>query len=94
MVHEGGWRVEVLANGELQFYWPNGAPLLEAPPQPPFSEDPIEALRDRHQEEGLKINEDTSTPTWDGEPMDLDWVMSVLRQNEPLYKSPESSNTH
>ncbi len=33
-VHEGGYRVEILDNGELQFYWRNGEVIYEVPPTP------------------------------------------------------------
>lgn len=83
-VHEGGYRVEFLADGELEFYWPSGEAIPQAPPAPALAEDTVESLRARHGEQGLEIDPWTTTPDWNGEPMDLDWVMYVLRQNDPM----------
>jgi hypothetical protein len=83
-LHEGGYHVDFRPDGELQFYWPDGQPMREVPPPPTLDEDPIEAFRDRHGKERLEIDGRTVTPQWGGEPLDLDWVMHILRQGEPL----------
>jgi hypothetical protein len=79
-VHEGGFGVEFLADGNPQFYWPDGRVMPEAGAPPKWVNEPLDALVAQNREEGLEIDEWTSCPDWDGEPMDLDWVMMVLRQ--------------
>ncbi len=76
MTHE----VEPLPSGELQFSRPSGMVIPDLPATPRLADDPVPAIMARHEEQGLEIDEWTSCPTWDGEPMDLDWTMCVLRQ--------------
>ena len=78
-VHEGGFRVERLADGEFEFYDPAGRTLPDVPESPILVDDPVTLLRKYHQKEGLDIHERTCTPHWDGTPMDLDYVMMSLR---------------
>jgi hypothetical protein len=77
-VHEGGFRVERLPGDEFQFYAPDGKALPDVPEAPILLDDPVLSLRSHHQEEGIHIDEYTCCPDWDGEPMDLEYVMSVL----------------
>jgi hypothetical protein len=78
-VHEGGFRVERLPNGEFRFYNPGGRLVPDVPESPIMVDDPITLLTTCHKEEGIDIDERTCTPHWDGEPMDLDYVMMSLR---------------
>jgi hypothetical protein len=80
-VHEGGFRVEILDNGELQFYWRNGQVMHEVPPTPLQETDPVDALRKRHLEDGLDIDPSNDT-LWEGDPLDLGWVM------DDIYEPP------
>jgi hypothetical protein len=82
-VHEGGYRVEILDNGELRFYWRNGDVMYDVPPAPLQETDPVDALRQRHREDGLDIGPSTTT-VWDGDPMDLGLVMDAIYEPPPL----------
>ena len=77
-VHEGGFRVEMVA-GELRFYRPDGRLIEEAPPRPLPKEDPVFMLRQLQREDGIDVNPRTNLPNWTGEGLDLDWAMVVLR---------------
>ena len=80
-VHEEGFRVEFVgdANG-VRFYWPDGRPFPEAPALPPLSAgDPVTALEAEHGRLGIHVGPDTTTPRWNGEPLDLGWAMYVFR---------------
>ena len=46
---------------------------------PILVDDPVLSLRTHHKDEGIDIDEETCCPRWDGEPVDLDCVMSALR---------------
>lgn len=77
-VHEEGFQVERLANGELRFQWPNGQLLPEVPAMAPVAVDPITALRAEHSALGLHIDARTSMPAWAGERLDLGYAIDVL----------------
>jgi hypothetical protein len=47
--------------------------------------DPIETLRAWHAAQGLALDARSLTPSWTGEPLDLDWAISVLH---PLANPP------
>src|SRR3989442_2831056 len=66
-VHEEGYQVARLPEGTLQFRRPNGHPLPEVPPPAKVLGDPVEALRARHNSQGLRINARTGCPSWLGE---------------------------
>jgi 5-methylcytosine-specific restriction endonuclease McrA len=55
-VHEDGFRVERLPDGELQFWRPNGWPLPDAPPLPPVPDDVIGRLRAENEAAGLHLD--------------------------------------
>jgi hypothetical protein len=42
--------------------------------------DPVEALRRHHREDGLRIDPMTGFPRWDGGGFDLAWAIDALRQ--------------
>jgi hypothetical protein len=77
-VHEGGFRMERLPDDDFRFYNPDGKLIPEVPESPILVDDPVMSLRTHHREEGVDIDEWTCCPDWDGEPMDLDYVMSAL----------------
>jgi hypothetical protein len=54
-VHDGGYRVEVSADGLATFYWPSGRAIPEAPSPPKLSKNPVEALHARSVENGASI---------------------------------------
>ena len=78
-LHEDGYAVRFLLDGEPQFYSPFGVRLPNVPEPPELADDPVSALIDRHREEGLAIGAQTTRPNWDGEPVDVGYVVDVLR---------------
>src|SRR5213592_3972777 len=77
-VHEEGYQVERLPDGELRFRRPDGRPLPEVPSQPSVAHDPVHALRARHESQGLWIHARTAMPGWLGERLDVGWAIDVL----------------
>jgi hypothetical protein len=51
-------------------------PDLPAPLDLP--DDPASVLRAQNEEDGLQIDEQTSTPDWHGEPLDVGYAIAVL----------------
>ncbi|MGB5816786.1 MAG: DUF222 domain-containing protein [Thermoanaerobaculia bacterium] len=79
VVHEGGIRVKMLPDGEPRFSRADGRPIPVAPVPPVLAEDPIAQLEQRHREEGLEIDAETTCPSWDGGSWDLNWALYCLR---------------
>ena len=77
-VHEGGLRVERLADGDLQFRRPGGWVVPEVPPTSPVPDDPVAALRARHETQGLRLTPDTGRPGWLGERLNVAYAIDVL----------------
>jgi hypothetical protein len=77
-VHEEGYKVERLSNGELQFRDPHGRVLLEVPCSPAVPRDPVNALRTHHGDAGLSLHARTAMPGWLGERLDLGYAIDVL----------------
>jgi hypothetical protein len=77
-VHEEGYQVERLSDGELQFRLPNGRLLPQVPPPPEAPDDVVNILRARHEADGLMLDAHTATPGWFGEPLDVGWAIDVL----------------
>jgi hypothetical protein len=77
-VHEEGYQVARLPDGALQFRRPNGHPLPEVPPPGPVPDDPVRALRARHDSQGLRVHARTGCPSWLGEPLNVGWAIDVL----------------
>ena len=75
-VHEEGFQVERLANGELGFRRPDGQPIPDVPAAPAVSATPCETLRE--QQDALHINAHMATPGWQGERLDVGYAISVL----------------
>ncbi len=70
--------MELGDDGEARFFWPDSRPLPDVPPAPTWSGTAL-ASTDAHLEmAGLKIDPHTATPDWHGEPLDLDWAITVL----------------
>ena len=85
-VHEEGYRVERLPDGELRFQRPDGRPVPDVPLPPAVPDDPVHALRMRNEAVGLRLNASTTRPTWLGERLDVGWAIDVLhpRALQPL----------
>ncbi|MBI2160100.1 MAG: DUF222 domain-containing protein, partial [Candidatus Rokubacteria bacterium] len=77
-VHEEGYQVDRLSDGELRFRRPDGRLLPEVPPPAAIPADPVQALRARHEAQGLRLHARTATPGWLGEPLDVGWAIDVL----------------
>src|SRR5438445_12063242 len=76
-VHEEGYQVARLPDGTLQFRRPNGHPLPEVPPPAAVPEDPIKALRESHEAQGLRVHARTGCPSWLGEGLNVGWAIDV-----------------
>jgi hypothetical protein len=77
-VHEEGYQVERLADGELQFRRPNGWILPDVPPPPKVPDQPVELLRATNDAAGLELHAHTTTPSWLGERLDVGYAIDVL----------------
>jgi hypothetical protein len=77
-VHEEGYEVARGPDGALRFRRPDGRPLPEVPVPAAVPGDPVEALRARHDSDGLRLGARTACPGWLGERLDLGWVIDVL----------------
>ena len=67
------------ARGSVRFYWPNGRPFPEVPPAPKLPYDPVGALEAEHTRLGIRVDPDTTTPHWNGEPLDVGYAIYVMR---------------
>jgi hypothetical protein len=77
-VHEEGYQVERQADGELCFRWPDGRPLPDVPAPAAVPANPTDTMRAQNDVRGVQINARTSTPSWQGERLDVGWAISVL----------------
>jgi hypothetical protein len=84
-VHEEGYHVERLSDGELQFRRPNGWILPDVPPSPTVPDQPVELLKSMNEVAGLELHAHTATPLWQGERLDVGYAIDVLH---PLAISP------
>jgi hypothetical protein len=77
-VHEEGYQVDRQPDGELCFRRPDGRVLPAVPPPAAVPARPCDALRARHEAQGLRLHARTATPGWLGEPLDVGWAIDVL----------------
>jgi hypothetical protein len=77
-VHEEGFQVARGPDGELQFQRPNGHPLPEVPTPAAVPADPINALRQSHDAQGLRIHARTACSSWLGERLEVGYAIDVL----------------
>ena len=77
-VHEEGYQVERLPDGELQFRRPSGMVLPNLPPPPSVPDDPTRALRAVNDAQGIQLTPRSLKPLWYGERLDLHYAISVL----------------
>jgi hypothetical protein len=75
-VHEEGFQVERLADGELEFRHPCGWVLPQVPATPPVSADAEAALR--AQNAGVRLDAQTLKPAWGGERFNVAWAIDCL----------------
>jgi HNH endonuclease len=77
-VHEEGYQVDRLSNGELRFRGPDGRILPDVPCAPALRADPVNALRAHHGDAGLTLHARTAMPGWLGEYLDVGYAIDVL----------------
>jgi hypothetical protein len=77
-VHEKGYQVDRQPDGELSFRRPDGRLLPEVPPPVAIPADPVQALRARHDVQGLRLHARTAIPGWLGERLDVGWAIDVM----------------
>jgi 5-methylcytosine-specific restriction endonuclease McrA len=77
-VHEEGYQVARLPDGELQFRRPDGRVLPDVPPPPNVPDDPVKLLRALNEAEGLALHARTAMPGWLGERLDVGYAIDVL----------------
>ena len=77
-VHEEGFKMERLANGDLEFRHPYGWVLPQAPPMPDVGGDAERTLRAENMPTGVHPDAKSLTPRWDGTPLNLDYAISVM----------------
>jgi 5-methylcytosine-specific restriction endonuclease McrA len=77
-VHEEGYQVERMPDGELRFRRPNGWVLPNVPVPPEVAGDPVQAIRARNKAAGLAPHARTAMPGWLGEPLDVRYAIDVL----------------
>jgi 5-methylcytosine-specific restriction endonuclease McrA len=94
-VHEEGYQVARLPDGTLQFRRPNGHPLPEVPLPAVVPGDPITALREPHDSQGLRITARTGCAGWLGERLNVGWAIDVLhplaQRSRPCPSSEQGS---
>ena len=83
LLHEGGFTVRMDDQGTVRFAHPRGRPLHECPSPPPMGPDPARELIEGLEDAGILITGEESMPAWDGEPMDLRYVMECLWRPPP-----------
>jgi 5-methylcytosine-specific restriction endonuclease McrA len=77
-VHEDGFQVERLADGELRFRHPRGWLIPDAPEPPAVPADAGETLRAQNAAVGVEVNRNTLRPDWDGTRLNLHYAISVM----------------
>jgi hypothetical protein len=70
----------MLANGEADFVRPGGRRLVEAPPLPAISGDPVGKLAARLAREEIAVGASAGRPSWDGGRCDYGWALDSLRR--------------
>jgi hypothetical protein len=70
--------------GAVRFYRPDGRLLPRVPEPETLPAEPVRDLERAHEELGLAIDPWTITPDWEGDRIDTDWALSVLRGGPAL----------
>jgi len=78
-VHEGGFRVELLASGEARFYRPDGRRLVDAPGVSVGAGRAENGLAARLATRGVVVAAKSTLPSWDGGEVDYGWEIDWLR---------------
>jgi len=83
-VHEEGYGLQRLADGQLEFRLPSGEVLPAVPPPTATADDPARTIRAQNETRGLHIDARTAIPSWPGDRLDLGYAIDVLRpRDEP-----------
>ena len=82
-VHEEGFTVTLRDDGEASFAWPDGRPLVAAPPAPRWAGAPLAPTNARLASAGIAIDAHTATPYWHGERLNLAYAIDVLWRPGP-----------
>ena len=77
-VHEDGFQVERLADGEVQFTRPNGWILAEVPEPPDVPANAADVLRAQNATAGIHVDAGTLRPDWDGTRLELGHAIDVM----------------
>jgi hypothetical protein len=77
-LHEEGYTVKRLPDGELVFRRPNGFLMPDVPPAPTMPCDVVAAITTGNDALGIQIDAHTSTPGWFGERLDVGYAIGVL----------------
>jgi hypothetical protein len=83
MLHEGGYRIELDALGQPTFLRPDGVRIPDVAHAPKVgngSEGGVALLRG-NTSTGVQIDAMTAYPRWDGEAVDYEYVVAVMRQS-------------
>ena len=76
-MHEEGFGVS-WEDGHLQFYWPNGRRLEEAPQMPRLGTRGWD-LAMQLAEQGVAVAPEAGMPSWEGGRVDYQWALDGLR---------------
>ena len=83
LLHEGGFSLRMDDQGAVGFYNPRGRLLERSPAPPVVGDDAARELIEHLEDAGILITGDESMPAWNGEPMDLRYVMECLWRPPP-----------
>ena len=91
-VHEEGFRITLDAAGDVHFTRPDGRPFPAAPPLPLWAGAPLAPVAERLEQEGIKIDSQTSKPAWKGERVDIGWAVGLLWKPRPDAPSAHTNS--
>ena len=77
-VHEGGFRIERAAGGQLCFFEPGGKRIEQAPPAAPVEHDVLAALATEQARADIEIARHTSLPHYNGNRLNLHGAVGAL----------------
>jgi hypothetical protein len=86
-VHEGGWTVVADGRGGFTFHHPDGRAVPSVVVPAPSDDD---AIVDANVLRGIEVTDTTIASLAGGEPMDLDWTMTVVCGNRNVGYRPQS----
>ncbi len=94
LLHEGGFSVRMDAGGAVQFLDRRGRLVNRSPALPAVGDDAARELLEYLENAGILITGKESMPAWDGEPMDLRYVMECLWRPPPHLEAVVASSGH